>query len=766
MSILPDYVALGSMKPSMFIDKLKKQVEEDNFIKAKINNKLNNLSGSIDYIYEFQNYKTNYWKTFLPRLEHIQIKWSPEKILNDANMKEINYKNWHRMVEVGNENCMFYSLNIVNDINRIIESSEHPFNTRGNMSYCCPTLHIADEQYKYIKYFTEHNSNINKNMKLLNDSSELVIKLFDIKRTSLPNILYEPLYKPSQTVLKFNLDVTSEEIKNIYLKFIDIGLNKGKLHIFDKYGRCILSNENKADILQKTYSQQDYKRIEDAITSTNQINFIQYLDDLQSGLQSALQNELYLEKLEIKTINNIFEQIPKLENMKFLEDYIKKITESYDNIFKIKQNGGTQSGAQSGTQSGGENKLSGFKNKKSTEQFNIHRHLSIINAQIEIEINSLVQKLTTTDKLIHKYVNILSDMGYFKKLYEEFKKNNDIENNNGNENENKSDLFRYTKKEETMQDYIKYMNDIINQLKNHKLSNPLNRDKIRPQYRNFLQFGENIKLFKMLSKSTREIYDFSKLIKSKHKYKVLFPEMVSSILHYLLVMSLVNLFDTIDNTKVKNGKTDIIDYKFIQPTEQDAALSDYANEMDINLVNEDTPLDDDGQPLDLIESFEFKNSNNLKVVGGFIIVYLDHINETQTTYDELTKEYINLKVTEAKQTEIENTLRTFEWLSMDTHEDAYQLVMMKMRLKKINYAGLNEFARQQYGDDFLDEENDEYQGEEDGDEEHDYDKDGDEDDERKVDKYDLDNELPQVFGTEDLDDGDMDYGYIGVGEDD
>ena len=104
---------------------------------------------------------------------------------------------------------------------------------------------------------------------------------------------------------------------------------------------------------------------------------------------------------------------------------------------------------------------------------------------------------------------------------------------------------------------------------------------------------------------------------------------------------------------------------------------------------------------------------------------------------------------------------------MENHEDIYQLVMMKMRMKKVNYAGLNEFMRQQYGDDFLDEENDEYQGEEDGDGDEDYDKDGDDDDEqRKQDKYDFDNELPQVVGTEDLDDGDMDYDFIGVGEDD
>ena len=45
--------------------------------------------------------------------------------------------------------------------------------------------------------------------------------------------------------------------------------------------------------------------------------------------------------------------------------------------------------------------------------------------------------------------------------------------------------------------------------------------------------------------------------------------------------------------------------------------------------------------MDLIESFEFKNSNNLKVIGKFIIIYLDYIDDTQSTYDELTNEYVN-----------------------------------------------------------------------------------------------------------------------------
>jgi len=754
MSILPDYMALANMKPSMFMDRVRKQVEEDNFVKARLYNAVNNIAEEIDYMYEFQNYKTNYWKTFIPRLEHIQIKWTPEKILNDANLREVSAKNWHRMIEVGNENCTFYALNIINDINRIIDNSDKVFlNIRGNATSCCPETHITGENYNYLKYFTSQNSNINKNLKQLNDSTELLTKLYDIKRISLPNILYEPLYKPSQTTFGFNLEATQDEIRDIYLKFIETGFNRGKLHIFDKYGRCILSNENKADIAQKSYSQQDYKRIEDAITSTNQIDTKTYTTELelQKEMQTDQQIQHHIYKLEMKTITDLVSHIPKFDTMHFLEDYMKTMVESFPHIFNF--HNATTRDSQTAN-----------KNRKTAEQFNIHHHLSMLNAQIETEINHLVQKITTTDKLINKYSSIMSNLGYYKQQYEEYKKYNE-------DNETKGDIFRYNKKEESIQNNLKYLNDAINQIKNQKLANPLNRDKIRPQFRDFLQFGENIKLFKLLDKSTREIYDFAQLFKSKNKFKILFPEMVSSILHYLLVISLANLFDVVDNNKIGKNKTDIIDFKFKQPVDKDPALADYQAEMDIALADDDAPLDEDGQPIDLIESFEFKNNTNLKVVGEFIITYLDKVYDTQNTYDELTNDYVNLIVTKDKQKDIENTLRTFEWLNMETHEDIYQLTMMKMRMKKVNYGNIYQYIRQEQGDEFLDEENDEYIGEEEageGDEDRD-DEEEREDGERGnneygMDKYELENEFPQVVGMEDLEDGDMDYDFIGVDE--
>ena len=51
MSELPEYIALSNLKPSMFIDRIRHQVDTDNFVKTKIHNKINKLSIEINYIY-------------------------------------------------------------------------------------------------------------------------------------------------------------------------------------------------------------------------------------------------------------------------------------------------------------------------------------------------------------------------------------------------------------------------------------------------------------------------------------------------------------------------------------------------------------------------------------------------------------------------------------------------------------------------------------------------------------------------------------------
>jgi hypothetical protein len=703
----------------MLMGQIRKQVEDDNFVKNKIFAKLNSESHEIDYMYEFEGYYTNAWKTFLPRLEDSILTWQPEKILNYANLNEVNYKNWNKMIDVGRENAIHYALQIIHSVNNIVNNAER-YPRTGVASYCCLDENFDGKNYANINYFKKIDSKISTNLKNITETNFILQKLYDIKRFSVSNILYEPLFKPSQKVMEFSLNVEESEIKQLYLTFIDKGLNKGKSHIFDKFERCVLSNELKRNLMTKTYNQQDYKHIEDAVVSNNQINIDNYIAIVQE-LETKDTN-----MLEKKVINDIVNKLPKLDILNYLKDFFYKIVESIDDIL-----GNLNTNI-----------------KKNKEQFNIHRHLSALNAQIDNEIVALVPKLGNTEKQKDKYTKVLSNMGYYKKLYEEYKQRH---------SDNESDLFRYCKKEEYLQFCMKYMNDIMNYLKNNKLANPYNKDKIRPQYRDFLQFGHNAKLFKVIDKMNREIFDFSKCVKSKHFYKILFPEMVSSINHYLVVISLVNMFEIIDNSKINRniGKNsgEIVDYKFKQIIEKDPALDDFSQNTGINIQTDDITLDEDGNPIDMIESFEIKNSSNIKIISSFIITYLEYISDNQETYDDLTPSEINRIVTKDEQKRIERTLRTHEFLATEGNEEIKRLVGMQMKLERIDYKNFANFVQSEFVDEMVIQENDEYIGE----------KDEIEEDEEIVGKQD-DDFYPgaMVVGSDEFDDIDMNYDYIAV----
>ena len=753
MSVLPEYNPLSSLKVDILITQIKKQVDEDNFIRNRIYNALNQKEADIDYIYKFRAYHTNYWKSYMPQLQYNPITWTPEKIIGEHNLDEITSKNWVRMVDVARENGVFYSLDIINRVNYIIDNADKPSRI-GILSMCCGTRYMEGQKYDYMKYFADRDSEITRKLKHLKEAGEIAVQLYDIRRDSRENIIYEPLYKPSQMVFKFNLDVDGEQIRDIYLKFIDTGINKGKIHIYDKFGRCVLSNERREEIAMKTYSQHDYKRIEDAITTSNQIDIAKYVKTAEVITPRDLE-VIYLRELRAMIT-------PHSTGLKYLGEYLDKILESLDEIYS---SGISISGAPK-------------PKPKPGADFNINRHLASLKSQIETEINSLVSRIANTDKMVDKYYGVLNNIGYYKNLYDEYRENE-------NHSDFQSELYRYNKQETTIQGYLKFLNEIFNQIKNNKLSNPLDKERTRPQYREFLQFGANIGLFKTLSKPTRHIYTLAEKIKSKHYYKILFPEMTANILHYLIVISLANLFDVIDNSHIKKRENEMIDYKFQNTMgnleARDPALMEYTQNMDLDinrgmaeLLSEDVVLDEDGVPVDMIESFEIKNSTNIKMVGSFILTFLDYIDDQQQTYDGLTLERIAVVMAEEEQKRVETTLRNTEWLAKEGNEEIRQLVRIQKKLERVDYKNLNDYLVKEYGDDFA--------RDQDADDEYDprYDRDlrgdGEGDDDRTsrdddnfrrgndygMDEYELDNEIPELVAMEDMEGGDMDYNYLGV----
>ena len=781
LAIYPEYATIADYKEIKFIEKIKRQVENDNLLKDKIQSSLISKANTITQINEFDNYYTNHWKEFKPRLAFNDISWVPEKLLNTANLKEITYNNIDKMIYVGLENSVYYALNVINKMNSVVENSVS-FNKVGLLNNCCVEQYSETKKLNYMDYFYKKNNDILKNTNLFKDVTEILSKIKNIGNNPIENIIYEPLYKPSQIIFKLQFNITSNDIKDMYLKYIDNGINKGKEHIYDKYGRCLLSNVKKADIESQAYSMQDYKRIETAITSGNQVNKTyreqkdHVVHDKNEEHEEHEDNKNILDldsnsnsnrnSNEIKKIDELIMNIPKLTIFTYLKDFLNKIKENENELFETTN---TQSSMQSSMQSSIQSK---HKPHSKIEKFDIYKHLGNLKTHIDDEINNLVKKITATDKNAIKYKRIMSNLGDFKELYEDYKTINHSDVNN----DEKSNLFRYSKQEEYLQFSIKYLNDIINQIKNNKLSNPSNRDKIRSQYRDFIIFGEKSKLFKIVGNTTRDIYNFVKLIKSKQKYKVLFPELIANILQYLNIISLANLFNVLKMGNVGNihtrGKTDSekIDYNFQvsdRPVEKTNILKDLKTEINLGLEEED--ILDTEEDINFFKGFELKNNENLKAISEFILKYLDNINKNQDIYDELTEKRIKTEIANLNQKRIERTLKAVKKLSEEGNEETKMLLYVQMRVfKKVNYSNFAENVDKIFEDEHADmydnidtyDENaeldtDNRAGHIDGD--------GDDGDIRK--KYKEDDENIGYIVSRDNDEGDQDYDAQAVDED-
>jgi hypothetical protein len=184
-------------------------------------------------------------------------------------------------------------------------------------------------------------------------------------------------------------------------------------------------------------------------------------------------------------------------------------------------------------------------------------------------------------------------------------------------------------------------------------------------------------------------------------------------------------------------------------------MDEYVNNMDMeHLVGEDGIYEEN--EFDLIESFELKNSTNIKMIGEFIITYIDYINDLQGTYDELTNENINLVIVKDNKKRVENTLRSMEWLVKEGNEETNLIIRLNMKLGNIDYKNLTQHLENEYGKDFYMEEPDEdaavgnY----------------DEKDDGGMSKRDMDMEMPRIRALDDFEDGDMDYDNLAVGEED
>jgi len=188
---------------------------------------------------------------------------------------------------------------------------------------CCLT---EISNYNFYNYFNdlENGSNIEELKILVNQKAKIYETVIESPHRSSYNIKSRYTYRKLDNVSKniFGLlspdsDITNDDIVNFHLKYISTGVNIGKIHIFDKDGVCLITNEKKAEIMSKTYTNADLIELMDHVVHNRRITIKYY----------NLETKKIIEKLDEMVTNNKFLGLNIRFNTGLEESWIQKFRE-------------------------------------------------------------------------------------------------------------------------------------------------------------------------------------------------------------------------------------------------------------------------------------------------------------------------------------------------------------------------------------------------------------------------------------------------------
>ena len=739
MSTLDKYDFLNDTKlESKFIDRLSKQLESDEYVKNKLTEALYYKSDAIDKISQFNSENINNWNDFKPML-NISIDWTPDKIISKSVLDDLNTINYNKVHNVCLENYIYQSNVLTKRLYNQIKDQRGVVMATMNAIHNACCINEVEKKQEYLNYFIKNNKDIEGNLKKLRELEEIYVALNNKKRVGVYHIYFAP--KLDIAYQKLDLEITmdnTDEINDVFLKYIGDGQSVGDNHLFDKFGRCVISNKKKIDIMENTYTRDDFTKLVSQIYKKNMNTEIVNMDNFVLDLKDDFtdKNKLLIVKEELDMIHQILDSIPKEKDYHFIynllvilknqgyinekdelikEDLTDKILETPELLFendklekekeKFIENDEVIVDDNYNSKkviSRKDLESKSILTKSNKNKFNLNKLIIMLNSQIESNIEHLASSLSGNDNDINKIEKNLSNLGDYVKLSKEFsdKHKDDVDAQN---------TYHYKNKEHSLQKNIKYLRDVINQIKNNRL-NKFNKDDVRPQYRPYFKFKNNNKLFKLLGESIAPIVEIMKKIKSKSEYKNMNTELVSSINHYFVVLAMIELIDAIKKSNMKNKKgsvvlvkqEDVEKTKVITSDDVDTTMVKDPMEKDYDIYqDEDDNTDFDHDNVDFVKDISIQHDSNIGIIKEFIIICINNMVKTQEEYDSMTQDNINQKLAEHNQKKIARNLKTFAFLKEEGRDEERNIVMGRMALNKLGYKDLSEYMAKVYGDDFF-----------------------------------------------------------------
>ena len=650
MATRKKYRFLDKNCEKMIIDKLYYFIENDEFIQNKILKTIDDKTKHIFKYLDFNSYKNKLWTQFLPFLELRNFNYKMEKKLSESDLKLINGKNYSKMLLSSYENLFYYSNQSMYLINKVVEDEaiRNKFYKSASITNSCCLELLRPPNFH--NYFFEKDPSIEQNINLANKTYQ---QYYDINRYRVHNIkkINTQLYdNTSLKIIPLHFKVDLDEIKELFIKYIDEGIHKGKEHDYNEYNICTLTNKTKASIIKEVYTIHDYNRLLKTIYKRN-------IRDTQEKNKEELDKQN--QKYDVKALNNFKN---KNTTIKYL-DYIINITKNEEKLDLLTDL---------------LNKLKDNYSVKKESKIKFDFYLKLVG-ETNINIKKLTKLLKSKEKSKQIFKKNLENLGNYTQLYNErlerFQSSSKAEN------------FKNKFKEKRIKKDFRYLLESISIIKNKKYKYYRNVQDIRSEYQYLYVYKDETELFSSIYSKLKTFKKLFKVVEGQVN-SYFSPEYSSIILHYLFVQVLFIILDL----KIKkisglknNKQSKVLKKNQIQKNNKKT------KKLKSQVLEVSSEQEDDAFVLEE-EDFNIKkdkDSSDLKqnyyLVSEFLIICLKYIFKRQENIDILTEENIKQKIADTEQKQQRRNLKIHQILKTEEGMDEHR----NMILSKLHYGILD-----------------------------------------------------------------------------
>lgn len=604
----------------MLFNRVKKGYEDDEYIRNKYNTYVQNKGQFVVVSDIFRKHPTNIWNQFLPDLSTFNVEWKPKLEYTKTLYQDITANNINNFVAVSANNNTWTCSKYVELLNSQISKSEpvYRLNLQPLWNSCC--MDILSKDYSYYSTY-KHIPEFNKYLQKTHDIEHIQNAVL----SSVSTISYAINYTNAPETKKVNAtegggkrlfeigyynfngesydvdDKLSDQIKrNLLVNFIATGANSGQRRTYNEYDICILTGETKQSIMEKVLSDDEAKLLIQNIRNKHNVPML--VDSYPE----------FKEKDNIKKrLTRFIENNSELKSDNFLIKFLSGLFKSWDN---------------------------------GSNQQSLLQHWIILNNQISAEIDHIMENLS--------YLNVpksfrenIEHIGTYRKIYKErLEKTSRAVANREKLKTREANIKKYL---------TTYIRNSLSRVRNQSFDVI---ESMGEQWQFLMKYKNYENLFvKMFRRFNNHIIGIEEIYGTANT--VFSPEESASLLHYIFVKSLADLFgihqEKIEDIKLTTGSNQTSEQ--VELSEVQESLGSMSTTPD-NSSSSDTSSNSS----QFIKNIHFKQTEEGKIVAQFVYNIVMKIDEDEKLFDSLTQDNIHRIVEQERRKSLKHHLKLFQ----------------------------------------------------------------------------------------------------------